>query len=183
MQARLQPQTLAISTLLRQYHKSLLASSTQIPLDTSTPSAAADSAQVGAAYRLSKAFTQQDITTFVTLTGDTNPIHTDPKSAREQSFKATILPGLLSASLFPAIIGSQFPGAVYLKQELTFRNPAMVGETLIATVTVAQQSGDTRRGRRVYFDTVCEKIDSEKGDKAVVVDGRALAILPPNKQR
>lgn len=37
-----------------------------------------------------------------------------------------ILPGMLCASLFPAIIGSQFPGALYLTQTLNFRQPALV---------------------------------------------------------
>ena len=37
-----------------------------------------------------------------------------------------IIPGSLCASLFPAIIGSAFPGALYLSQTLKFRNPALV---------------------------------------------------------
>lgn len=42
-------------------------------------------------------------------------------------FQAPILPGILMASLFPAIIGSRFPGAVYATQTLNFRAPAQVG--------------------------------------------------------
>jgi hypothetical protein len=38
-----------------------------------------------------------------------------------------VLPGILLASLFPAIIGSRFPGAVYASQSLAFRQPAQVG--------------------------------------------------------
>jgi hypothetical protein len=37
-----------------------------------------------------------------------------------------IIPGSLCASLFPAIIGTAFPGALYLSQTLKFRNPALV---------------------------------------------------------
>lgn len=36
------------------------------------------------------------------------------------------MPGMLLASLFPAIIGTQFPGAVYVSQSLSFRSPAAV---------------------------------------------------------
>lgn len=38
-----------------------------------------------------------------------------------------ILPGILMASLFPAIIGTVFPGAIYASQTLKFREPALVG--------------------------------------------------------
>ena len=37
-----------------------------------------------------------------------------------------MLPGSLCAALFPAIIGSRFPGALYLSQTLKFRRPALV---------------------------------------------------------
>ena len=33
---------------------------------------------------------------------------------------------MLCASLFPAIIGSTFPGAVYMMQDLKFRSPSLV---------------------------------------------------------
>lgn len=41
-------------------------------------------------------------------------------------FTHPVLPGMLCASLFPAIIGNQFPGAVYLTQTLNFRQAALV---------------------------------------------------------
>ena len=41
-------------------------------------------------------------------------------------FKDCLLPGMLCASLFPAIIGSAFPGAVYMMQDLKFRSPGLV---------------------------------------------------------
>ena len=37
-----------------------------------------------------------------------------------------VLPGSLCAALFPAVIGSRFPGAVYISQTLKFRRPALV---------------------------------------------------------
>lgn len=41
-------------------------------------------------------------------------------------FSGQVLPGVLCASLFPALIGSNFPGAIYLSQTLKFRAPALV---------------------------------------------------------
>ena len=42
-------------------------------------------------------------------------------------FSGHVLPGVLCAALFPALIGSTFPGAIYLSQTLKFRKPALVG--------------------------------------------------------
>ena len=41
-------------------------------------------------------------------------------------FEAPVVPGMLCASLFPAIIGSKFPGVLYLTQTLKFRQSALV---------------------------------------------------------
>ena len=41
-------------------------------------------------------------------------------------FSGTIVPGILLASLFPAIIGSAIPGAIYASQSVKFRSPALV---------------------------------------------------------
>ena len=45
---------------------------------------------------------------------------------KPQSAGRPILPGLLYAALFPAIIGSRCPGALYLSQSLKFRAQALV---------------------------------------------------------
>ena len=53
-------------------------------------------------------------------------------------FGGAVLPGMLCASLFPAIIGSQFPGALYLTQTLNFRQPALVRCVLVKASPHAQ---------------------------------------------
>lgn len=50
-------------------------------------------------------------------------------------FASAVLPGMLCASLFPAIIGSQFPGALYLTQTLNFRQAALVRSILLPCST------------------------------------------------
>ena len=101
-----------------------------------------------------------------------------------------VVPGLLAASLFPAIIGSRVvrcaridarthsaltllraqPGSLYLTQRLSFRGTAEVGALLHATVQATRVVG-----RRAVFDTRCVL----HGSNRVVVDGVALALLPP----
>lgn len=121
----------------------------------------------GTAYTLTKVFSQSDASEFVRLTGDSNPIHVDRAAASAASLEHPILPGMLLASMFPAIIGSHFPGALYLKQTLKFRRPAVVGSTVTAEVRVSARSG-----QRVTFDTVC------KNDSGLILlDGTALALI------
>jgi 3-hydroxybutyryl-CoA dehydratase len=104
------------------------------------------------AYEKTHIFDSKDVDTFTASTGDSNPIHREPSAARAQGdhpslaldpgvacsdslgctfsddagLPGCVLPGMLCASLFPAIIGSSFPGALYLSQTLKFRQPAMV---------------------------------------------------------
>jgi 3-hydroxybutyryl-CoA dehydratase len=125
----------------------------------------------GATYTLTKVFTQQDASEFAALTGDSNPIHTDKAAANVAGHAAPILPGMLMASMFPAIIGSNFPGALYLKQQLKFRKPALVGSSITAEVRVSSKSGN-----RVTFETACRDASG-----ILILDGTALAKIKEQK--
>ena len=78
------------------------------------------------------------------------------------------MPGMLLASLFPAIIGSTFSGALYATQSLSFRSPCALGERVSARVTVLKASGS-----RVRFETVCRAA----ADGRTLIDGVALAVI------
>ena len=108
--------------------------------------------------------------------------------------QACVVPGLLVASMFPAIIGSRLvrsarfthesaagltplraqPGSLYLTQRLAFRGTADVGALLHTTVQATRVVG-----RRAVFDTRCVL----HGSNRVVVDGVALALLPPRTEQ
>ena len=88
--------------------------------------AADDGLAPGATFSLSKRFGAGEVAAWAALTGDSNAIHVDARAAAAAGLAAPILPGLLLAALFPAIIGSHFPGALYLSQTLRFRHAATV---------------------------------------------------------
>ncbi|BDA47130.1 probable (R)-specific enoyl-CoA hydratase [Coccomyxa sp. Obi] len=129
---------------------------------------ARDRLQVGSVLECRRDFSPEDVTAFVTTTGDSNPIHTDRNAAEASGFSGRVLPGVLCASLFPALIGSNFPGAIYLSQTLKFRVPALVGDCVTARITVEKVSGS-----RVAFKTECLS-----GSGVVLVDGVAMALMP-----
>ena len=121
-------------------------------------------------------FTQEDVTMFCSLTGDVNAIHTSTRAAQLAGFPGPIVPGMLLASLFPSIISSYFPGAIYMGQTLKFRHYVLVGEELEAKVEMiskTQGHGDAHMVvDRKFTTTVMDFKTSE-----VLVDGVALARI------
>ncbi|MBP2652026.1 MAG: MaoC domain protein dehydratase [Firmicutes bacterium] len=97
--------------------------------------------KVGETASMTKTISEHDIYTYAGLTGDFNPIHVNSEFAKQSSFGERIAHGLLVAGLFSAIIGTRLPGAntVYLKQELKFKNPVKIGDTVTARVEVLEK--------------------------------------------
>lgn len=118
---------------------------------------------VGKEFNDTSDFGWGDVQTFQELTNDFNPVHGAPNG---------ILPGMLTASLIPAVIAEAFPGCIYLKQELKFVAKAYPGDTpLQAVAKVVSQVG-----RKVWLEThVCKRGAPEH---EVVLEGEALVLLP-----
>ena len=83
-------------------------------------------------------FSQADVEAFARVTGDNNPLHIDPVFAAQTPFKRPIIHGMLGASIFTKVLGTEFPGygAVYLGQTLEFLRPMFVDTDYEATFTV-----------------------------------------------
>lgn len=128
--------------------------------------------QVGQTASFTKTVTEHDVYTFAGVTGDLNPAHIDEIYAKDTMFHGRIAHGMLSAGLISAVIGMQLPGpgTIYLGQELTFRAPVHIGDTVTATVTV--RSLNAERGR-AELETVCTNQDGVQ-----VVTGVAK-VMPP----
>ena len=130
-----------------------------------------DQIQVGDSASFEKTISEADVYGFAGITGDFNPAHINQKYAESTPFKTRIVHGMLSGSFFSTIFGTQLPGrgSIYISQSLTFTAPVLIGDTVKATVTVAEKM---ERGR-VKFTTV-----ATKDDGTVVVQGEAV-LLPP----
>lgn len=90
--------------------------------------------KVGQKASLQKRITEDDLSNFIAITGDENPIHVDASFAEKTFFGQRIAHGMLSASLFSTLVGMHIPGtgAIYKSQTLEFLRPVFVGDTLIA---------------------------------------------------
>ncbi len=110
--------------------------------------------QVGMSESYSQTITDSDVKAFAGISGDKNPVHMDDMYAEGSRYKKRIAHGLLSSSFFSALFGTKLPGegCVYVSQNLSFRRPVYINDTVTATVIVTEV--DTKR-RRVFFDTIC----------------------------
>jgi acyl dehydratase len=124
--------------------------------------------QVGDKASIKKAFTEDDVFTFASLSTDTNPLHLDRKYAANTIFKNRIVHGMLVSSLFSGLIGVVLPGigSIYLGQNLTFKAPVRIGEQVTATVEIMNIRQDKPI---VTLKTICT--DSQGN---VVIEGEAV---------
>ncbi|MEO8751358.1 MAG: SDR family oxidoreductase [Casimicrobiaceae bacterium] len=97
-------------------------------------------------FEIERTFSLEDLLAFAAVSGDYSPLHVDPQYARGTEFGECVVHGLLLASLFSQLVGMRIPGrpALYLAQDLTFRRPVCVGETIRALAKVTARSEATR---------------------------------------
>lgn len=126
---------------------------------------------VGQKASFGKTVTEADILMFAAVSGDTNPVHLNAEAAAASMFKERIAHGMLSAGLISAVLGTKLPGpgTIYLAQNLKFRAPVKIGDTVTATAEVT--AIDTAK-RRVTLATICTV-----GGKPVI-EGEAVVMVP-----
>lgn len=109
---------------------------------------------VGMFYSYTHLVTEIDVIKFAEVSGDDNPIHLNEEYAQQTRFKCRIAHGMLTASFFSAILGSKFPGrgSIYVSQNLEFKRPVYLGDTVAVSVVVT--SVDVTK-KRVMLDTLC----------------------------
>lgn len=89
---------------------------------------------------ISKKITVEDVDCFACLSTDYNPLHVNEEAARKSIFKHRVAHGMLVASLFSAVLGTQLPGegSIYLGQDLRFVAPVYLDDTITAEVEVVE---------------------------------------------
>jgi len=135
-----------------------------------------DRLAVGDSAEFAKTISESDIYLYAGITGDFNPAHVNEAYAQKTFFKTRIAHGMLTAGLISAVMAGQLPGpgAIYLRQELDFRAPVFIGDTITARAEVIEIIKDRNR---VRLRTWCT---NQNG--TVVLDGAAL-VSPPKAIR
>lgn len=134
-----------------------------------------DEIQIGQKVSKKIEITEGTVFIFCGLTGDMNPIHTNEEYASRTRFKKRIAPGLVSVCLMASLLGCELPGAgsVYVSQDIKFKAPVFIGDTLTAEVEVIAK--DIERNR-ITVRTTCTNQNGQ-----LVIDGQGVTM--PAKEK
>lgn len=128
------------------------------------------SLQEGDSVSFSKVITDDDVRKFAEATSDTNALHLNDAFAEKTRFGHRIVHGTLVSGLISAALAC-FPGlTIYISQNLEFRRPVDIGESLTAQCKIA----DELEGDRYRLTT---RIVNDAGE--IVLDGTATVLIDP----
>lgn len=131
-----------------------------------------DNISIGQKATFSKTCTEQDTQLFAIVSGDQNPIHIDEAYAQTTQFGQRIAHGMYTGALVSAALATELPGpgTIYLGQELKFRAPVFIGDTITVELEV-----ETIREDKAIVGLLCT---CTKQDGTVVATGKATVIAP-----
>lgn len=123
-----------------------------------------------------RTITEADVMQFATLTGDTNPMHTDAEYSKASMFGERVAHGMLGLSY---LIGLLWPlgfmeGTVlaFMGLEAKFKAPIKIGDTISATARVKQKKEmKAAGGGIVVFEA---RLHNQRSEVVTVAD---LTIL------
>ncbi|MDC1122018.1 MaoC family dehydratase [Nitrospinaceae bacterium] len=118
--------------------------------------------------------TEKNVQMFADLTGDHNPLHMDEDFASKTKFKKRVVHGMLTASYISTVIGTILPGpgALYLYQEINFKKPVWIDDTIEVKAKVIQKIESSKM--------VVLKINITNQNSEKVLTGKARAVCPPS---
>ena len=134
-----------------------------------------DELEVGQTAQFSETLEERHLILFAAVSGDVNPVHLDEEFAQGTQFKGRIAHGMWSASLISAAIATQMPGpgSIYLGQNLSFKRPVKLGDTLTVNLTINEKID---RKKQVVIDCI---VKNQSGK--VVLSGDARVVAPEEK--
>lgn len=119
------------------------------------------------AATLERTLTQADFDTFASLSGDDNPIHTDPGFAAGSRFGRPVAHGMLIAAILDGLCERLLPNTRAIAQTLKFEAPTYAEEPLRFTATIV-----ARDARQASVALRCERV----ADAVVTCSGMATLI-------
>lgn len=132
---------------------------------------------VGVAAERSRQVGLREIELFTAMTGDANPLHTDPALAQASRFGGLIVQGGVTTGVLNAVVAEDLPGpgSVFLSVSWRFERPVHVDDEITGRVEVASVREDK---------PICEvttSVTNQRGE--VCLSGTAVvytaALAPP----
>ncbi|MFO7528800.1 MAG: MaoC/PaaZ C-terminal domain-containing protein [Marinobacter sp.] len=133
-----------------------------------------DELNEGDTATFTRTLTEDDLYLFAAVSGDVNPVHLDAEFAANTMFKERIAHGMWSGSLVSAALATVMPGpgTIYLEQNLAFKRPIKLDDTITVKLKVLRKEPKNR--------VVVECDVRNQNDQQVVV-GEAKVIAPKDK--
>ena len=127
--------------------------------------------KIGQSAERTKVMTEALVNAYAELTGDFSPVHVDEEAAKKTRFGTRIAHGMLSAGFLSAVIGMDLPGpgTIWVKQELRFKQPVKLGDTITWRVEVRELFPEKKRAT---LSTLCR---NQRGE--VVIEGEGTILL------
>jgi 3-hydroxybutyryl-CoA dehydratase len=106
-----------------------------------------DDLKVGLRHEFEVVITREMVNAFAEISGDSNPLHSDPAYARRAGFDGQVVFGLLTSSFCSRLVGVYLPGKYALLHgiDIDFVSPVYVGDKLIVTGEIVLLSESVRR--------------------------------------
>ena len=130
-----------------------------------------DKISIGDCAEITKLMSENMVSNFAEISEDFNPVHLDSQYAENSRYKRKIIHGLMATSLFSGLFGTKLPGegCVYKSQNIRFKRPIYIGDTVTAKVVVT----DINVSKKVItFSTRCLV------DGKVMIDGESEIFIP-----
>src|SRR5690554_1196589 len=128
----------------------------------------------GDSATFTRTLTEDEPVLFAAVSGDVNPVHLDSEFAAESIFKERVAHGMWSGGLISAALATVMPGpgTIYLEQNMIFRRPVKLEDTLTVNLTVLRKEP---KGRVII------QCDVRNQNNQTVVSGEAKVIAPSDK--
>lgn len=134
--------------------------------------------QIGDEAEIWHTITEKDVSSFVDLTGDNNPLHVDENFASNTTLKKRVVHGMLTASFISTVIGTKLPGSgsLWYEQQMRFLSPVRIGGKIRVWAKVRHKSFAQRI---LVLETI---VFDEQGER--VIEGEAkVKILKQEKKK
>lgn len=131
-----------------------------------------DTINVGDSASYTKTIAGDDVKTFAELSGDHNPLHMNDEFAASTRFGTRIAHGAISNAVISTVLGMKLPGpgALYASQEVKYRKPVFLGDTLTVRAEVVEKF--TKKEGELKFVRIRTDVFNQHGE--LVTEGEAL---------
>ena len=125
---------------------------------------------VGLEDSFSVRLNSEKIDTFLKISGDINPLHTDAEYSKSKGFSDRVVYGMLTSSFFSTLVGVYLPGKYCILQgvDIQFSKPVYIDDILTITGKVSYIN---EAYKQLEIKAVIINQDNKKVSKATIKVG------------